>query len=263
MHVLRHIDRQDFQLDFLVHTTKPCAYDDEIRSIGSCIIPCLTPSSPFAYARNFKRILREYGPYDVVHSHVHHFSGYVLWLASLAGVPIRIAHSHSDTSTRQANVGLARRNYIHITSYLINRYATNKLAASEKAGVALFGGNWRNDLRARTLYCGIDFAPFRIAVDSTEVRNELGIPQEMFVIGHVGGFSVPKNHSFLVDVAVEVIKQKSDVLFLLVGDGHLRPQIEDKVIKLGLKDKFIFTGIRSDIPRLMKGAIHPYTRDCP
>lgn len=40
MHILRHLDRDRFQMDFLVHTTDPCAYDDEIRRLGSQIIPC-------------------------------------------------------------------------------------------------------------------------------------------------------------------------------------------------------------------------------
>jgi hypothetical protein len=61
------------------------------------------------FTRNFKRILREYGPYDIVHSHVHHFSGYVLYLAKQAGVPVRIAHSHNDTSAIDAKAGLHRR----------------------------------------------------------------------------------------------------------------------------------------------------------
>jgi hypothetical protein len=38
MHVLRTIDRQRFRMDFLVHTTDPCAYDDEIRALGEVSI---------------------------------------------------------------------------------------------------------------------------------------------------------------------------------------------------------------------------------
>ncbi|PSB60813.1 glycosyltransferase, partial [Chroococcidiopsis cubana CCALA 043] len=34
INVLRHIDRDRFQIDFLVHTTQPCAYDNEIRALG-------------------------------------------------------------------------------------------------------------------------------------------------------------------------------------------------------------------------------------
>ncbi len=41
MQILRNIDRSRFQMDFLVHTAKPGAYDDEIQALGSRIIPCL------------------------------------------------------------------------------------------------------------------------------------------------------------------------------------------------------------------------------
>ena len=104
MHVLRHIDRNRFRMDFLVHTVNPCAYDDEIHSLGSEIIPCLHPSRPWTYVRNFKRILREHGPYDVVHSHVHHFSGHILRLArrpvSLPGSLIAIMIPQRWTESR-------------------------------------------------------------------------------------------------------------------------------------------------------------------
>src|SRR5919205_254530 len=66
MHVLRHIDRQQFRMDFLVHTDRRCFYDKEIESLGSRIHFCPTPSNPLRYRRNFLRILRENGPYHVV-----------------------------------------------------------------------------------------------------------------------------------------------------------------------------------------------------
>ena len=102
MHILRHIDRDRFQMDFLVHTTSSCAYDQEILSLGSQIIPCCQPSQPWLYALNFRRILREYGPYDIVHSYVHHFSGYVLLLAKLALQPLHLVSS-SPSSMRARN----------------------------------------------------------------------------------------------------------------------------------------------------------------
>ena len=43
--VLRHIDRQKYQMDFLVHTTDPGAYDEEVRALGARIMPCLSPSN--------------------------------------------------------------------------------------------------------------------------------------------------------------------------------------------------------------------------
>lgn len=255
MHVLRHIDREQYRMDFLVHTTQPCAYDDEIRSLGSRIIPCLHPSKPLTYARNFKRILREYGPYDVVHSHVHHFSGYVLRLAAQMGIPIRIAHSHSDTKAAYAKANLPRQIYLRLTEYWVRQYATHGLGVSEQAAVALFGPHWRNDRRWSILLYGIDLRPFAAEEDRITVRAEFGILSNAHVIGHVGRFVDVKNHTFLIDVVAEAVKLDPDTVCLLIGDGPLRPEIQQKVQDCGLSRHVVFAGLRADIPRVMKAAM--------
>ncbi len=51
--VLRHIDRQKYQMDFLVHTAESGAYDEEVRSLGARIILCLDYKNPVRYAQNF------------------------------------------------------------------------------------------------------------------------------------------------------------------------------------------------------------------
>jgi len=255
MHVLRHIDRKKFQMDFLVHTTHPCAYDDEIRALGSKVIPCLYPRQPWIYARNFKRILRDYGPYDVVHSHVHHYSGYILRLAHKAGVPIRIAHSHNDTSSLQAKARFSRRMYLALTKRWIYRNATRGLACSQLAAIALFGNAWRIDPRWKILYYGVDFNLFKLRIDKSAVRAEFGIPDDAFVIGQVGRFAEQKNHCFLIDIAVEIARREPKMCLLLVGDGPLRPIIEHKAAKMGLTERVVFAGLRSDVPSLMLGAM--------
>lgn len=255
MHVLRNIDRREFRMDFLVHTEEPGAYDNEIRMLGSKIISCLHPGRPWAYACNFKRILGEHGPYDVVHSHVHHYSGYVLRLAHQSGVPVRITHSHSDLGPSEAGTSPARRAYLAVMKRWINHHATAGLACSSQAGASLFGRLWGVDPRWKILYCGIDLAPFRVRPDAGVVRAELGAPRDAFVVGHVGRFVEPKNHTFLLDVAAEVIRREPAVRFLLVGDGPLRPAIEAKTRKLKLEGNVVFVGVRSDIPRLMLGAM--------
>ena len=78
-------------MDFLVHTTEKREYDDEIQSLGSKVLFCRVPSRPLTYAKNFYRTVHDFGPYDVIHSHVHYYSGYVLRLARRAGIPVRIA----------------------------------------------------------------------------------------------------------------------------------------------------------------------------
>lgn len=256
MHVLRHIDRARYKMDFLVHTTEPAAYDDEIRTLGSRVIPCpLDKRNPLSYAQRFTKILREEGPFDVVHSHVHHFSGFVLWLAKRAGVRGRVAHSHNDTRCVERNTGLPRRTYLAAQKRLVNLAATQKIGCSRDAAADLFGPDWERDPITKVIYCGIDLTPFSAPIDPSKVRAELGIPQDAFVMGHVGRFAPQKNHTFLLDIAAEVMKQKPNCYLLLVGTGLLESEIREKASRLGIANKVIFAGSRDDVPRLMRGAM--------
>jgi len=92
-------------------------------------------------------------------------------------------------------------------------------------------------------------------VDGAAVRGELGIAPDAFVIGHVGRFFEPKNHSFLLEVTAEAAKREPRTVLLSVGDGPLRSQIEQKAISLGIRERVIFTGARADVFRLMQGAM--------
>jgi glycosyltransferase involved in cell wall biosynthesis len=253
MHVWRHIDRTKFQFDFCYTKPQPGAYAPQIEALGGRMVACrLNQRNPFGFARRFRALLRK-GQYGVVHSHVHHFSGFVIRLAHRAGVPMRIAHCHSTSDGKES--GPSRSLYHALMKHWIRKYATHGLAASRDAAVSLFGLNWQSDPRFRVLSCGIDLEPFRQDVCRQAVRQELGIPLNAPVVGHVGSFRPPKNHAFLLQIAAEVLKLRPDVRFLLVGDGPLRPQIEARARDLGIEKNVIFAGARSDVPCLMLGAM--------
>jgi glycosyltransferase involved in cell wall biosynthesis len=261
MHILRQIDREQFQMDFLVFTDQPCPYDDEIRSLGSQIIPCdVELLKPWNFVSNFKQVLRDYGPYDIVHSHVHHFSGLVLWAAKQAGVGIRIAHSHNDTSPVDSQASILRRLYILLSENWIKSHATLGLAASKVAADNLFGSSWQQNPYRKILCCGIDLSIFRTPqkIDGADLRKKLDIPSDALVFGHVGRFENQKNHCFLIEVAAQVIKQQPKAYFLLIGDGPLRSDIEAIVANLGLDGRIMFVGLRSDVPQLMMGVMDAF-----
>lgn len=256
MHVLRHIDRDRFQMDFLIHSSDQGAYDEEIRGLGGNLRVCRHTRNPLAYYRALRRVIDDHGPYHIIHSHVHHYSGFILALAKLAGIPNRIAHSHIDTSS--TGPSLARRLYQRLAECLIQVYATNGLAASQDAASTLFGKAWCDDGRFRVLYCGVDMAPFGAQPCDAQVRSELGIPEDAFVVGHVGRFDAQKNHSFIVEVASLASRCDSSVFFLLVGEGKLRPGIEQAVANVGLGNRVVFAGSRSDVPALMMKAMDAF-----
>ena len=259
MHVLRNIDRDLFQIDFMAHSVESCEYDDEIRSLGSRIIVSPYSTHPnrnlLSYPAFFKRMLQEYGPYDVVHSHAGYVNGNTLRIAKQAGVPVRIAHSHNDLSNIAAKQPWKRRLYWILLKWWIDRYATVGLACSRDAAADMFGSNWQSDRRWQILYCGLNLKPFQEQVDPARVRTELGIPQDAFVIGHIGRFEPAKNHQFLVEIAAEIAQKEPRMRLLLIGCGSLQGDIENQVAQLGLTDKVIFAGVRSDVPQLMLGAM--------
>ncbi len=253
LQILKNINRELFSIDILSHTLDKCAYDDEIIALGSRIIACLDFSKPWSYAYNFKRIMNDYGPFDIIHAHMHRFNGFVLFLAHRAGIPVRIAHSRNTAD--RINYSLHRRLYNFVMEYWIDRYATHLLSISNSAGTALFGPKVLLDPRLTILTSAIDFAPFKVSVSAENIRNKLGIPSNAKVIGHVGRFEEQKNHFFLLEIAANLIPRQPNLRFLLVGDGALREKIEKKVREYGLTEHFIFTGVRYDIAQLMLGAM--------
>ncbi len=257
MHILRQIDRQRFHFDFLVHDPTPGAYDAEAQQLGARVIYCPYPAWPWTYARQFKRILRDYGPYDIIHSHLSRGGFYLFWAAH-SGVPVRIIHNHADELLRQRSLSAAKKISIKTSNLLVDRYATMGLAPSNLAAIGRFGSNWQADPRWSVLFYGIDLTPFKANLDSLKVREELGIPPDAFVIGHVGRFAKQKNHHLIVQIAQELARQELHFRMLLVGIGPLRPDIENLVHQFGLQDKIIFTGPRPDVPRLMMGAMDAF-----
>ena len=255
MHVLRNMDRKRIAMDFLVHTEQPGAYENEICSLGSKVIRCLNAQNPLAYRRNFERVIREHGPYDIIHSHVHHFSGFLLKLSQAAGIPARIVQSHCDTAYRLSAAGSLRRAYLGISRRWISRYATLGLAVSRDSARDLFGPRWETDDRWRIFRLGFDLTPFRQTTDREGVRAELGIPVDAFVVGHIGRFNEQKNHAFLVQIAYELIRLEPRACVLLIGEGHLRPMVERRLAELRISDRVLLLGSRPDVPRLMLGAM--------
>ena len=200
MNILRNIDRNRYRMDFLVHTDQPGVYDEEIRNLGSQVIPCLHPRRPLAYARNFVRCLRHHGSYDLIHSHVHLFSGYVVQLARSVGVACRISHSHNDTSRQRR--GPMNRLYRATMRRWLRQHSTARLACSRQAAAALYGDIGKSERLCRVVSYGRDLSPFRSRIDKSSVRAELGIPADAFVVGHVGNFTEQKNyHSAILSLS--------------------------------------------------------------
>lgn len=241
MNYYRAVDRTKVQFDFLTHRDFRADYDDEIEALGGRIyrLPQLNPFSG-AYLSTLDRFFTEHPEYRIVHSHLDCMSAVPLKAAKKHGVPVRIAHSHS--SRQDIDIKYPLKLFFKRT---IAKQATHLFACAEAAGQWMFGAD-----HFRVLNNAIDTQ--RYVFDPAVrvcVREELGIGQQEFVVGHVGRFMVPKNHGFLLRFFAKI---PIEARLLFVGEGELRQQSEQLAAELGIRDRVIFAGLRTDVDRMLQ-----------
>lgn len=246
MNLYRNIDRYRVQFDFL--TCKDGVFDAEILELGGRVnrIPYITEAGHFGYLKALDGFFSAHREYKIVHSHMDKMSGFVLRAAKRAGVPVRVAHSHSTKSEGS----ILARTYKWYASHYIADSATNLMACSNDASKWLF-----KNLSPKALIVNnaIDIRKFAFSSEIRhKVRQDLGISEKAIVAGHVGRFSHPKNHLYLIDVFKEFQIHNSDSVLMLVGDGPLLSTIMTKATALGLDDKVKFLGVREDVNCLLQ-----------
>jgi glycosyltransferase involved in cell wall biosynthesis len=250
LNTVHYIDRQLFQLDLFAATANS-AWEHTIARHSLQLIRSPRPRSLWRYTLCLREALRR-GKYDAVHCHFIDHSGLVLREAALAGVPVRIAHSHIDIAPLLGRAPVWARTYFNVQNRLLHRYATRGLAASREAARSMFGPQWAEDPRWAVLHCGINLEAFATEVDRAAVRREFGFGCEKVVFGHLGRFTEQKNHEFLVLLARQIAAELPSACFLWIGDGPLEESIRGQVERAGLSSRVVMAGTRSDAARLMR-----------
>jgi glycosyltransferase involved in cell wall biosynthesis len=246
MNLYRNLDKSRVQFDFL--TFKEGIFDPEIESMGGEVfrMPYVSEVGHFNYVKNLDKFFKVNNQYSIVHSHMDKMSGLILLSAKRAGIPIRISHSHSTRSEG----GLAKKLYKWYVGNFIVPNSTNLFACSNTAAQWLYKEKSKS---SKILKNGIESEKFSFCpITRSQVREELNLSDDLFVIGHVGRFCHPKNHSYLVNLFAEYNKLNNKSVLILVGDGPLRSNIEKQIKRLELTGKVMFLGIRSDIHRLLQ-----------
>jgi len=98
---------------------------------------------------------------------------------------------------------------------------------------------------------GVDTDLFCINSVESNARQELGIPKEVPVIGMVAFLRGEKGHRILIEAARVVLCFYPEARFLLVGSGQAEEALRKLVSQWSMEGHFIFTGYRTDVPRLL------------
>ena len=242
----RNIDKNKVQLDFICDEDSTNIPYEEIERMGGKVIIIPSYSKPFKYHKELKRVLKE-GNYKIIHSNINTLSVFSLFAAKCAGVPVRIAHSHSTTNKKEKKKNLMKQ----ILRPFSKVFATDYMCCSELAGRWLFGNKEYDKGNVYLLNNAIDLDKFKYNESlRKKKRKELGIKDDALVIGHIGRFVAQKNHDYLIDIFNEIHKKNNNSILLLAGQGLLMEDIKNKVKELNLDDNVKFLGQRNDANEL-------------
>lgn len=235
------MEKDDMVIDFLAVNNLENSVVEKIKNAKCNLIKTKERNkNHLQYMYALYKIIRR-NNYDIIH--VHGSSALLvieMFIAKIAGVKIRIAHSRN---TKCNNVRIDK-----LLRSLFYKCTTDYFACGKEAGEWLFENN-----KFTIIPNGKNIKKFKFSSQKRkEVRKYFKIDNKL-VIGHVGRINHQKNHEFLIDIFYEVKKINSNVVLVLVGDGELKNSIREKIEKLGLIDDVIMTGELNNTNEIMQG----------
>ncbi len=188
------------------------------------------------------RYLRK-GRFDVVHAHSPQPAAAVRVLVKLLPKKRRPALVYTEHNEWGKHRRSTRWMNQHTMRWAGKAFAVSKGVAWSMKGVE----------DVEVLYHGIDIEAVRATADRSGVREELGIPEDAYVIGTVANLRWEKGYDVLLRVARRLLVEGRgrNAWFLCVGQGPLEDELMELHDDFGLGDRFRFLGYREDATRVM------------
>ncbi|MFH1858261.1 MAG: glycosyltransferase, partial [Candidatus Omnitrophota bacterium] len=100
----------------------------------------------------------------------------------------------------------------------------------------------------KVIYNGVPNHAVYLTPDQRSLkRNELDLPQDAFVIIHVGGMIASRDQSVIIQAVQQCVETGINAYLVFVGDGPLRKRLESEIHDLGLTQRTRFLGYRRDV----------------
>jgi sugar transferase (PEP-CTERM/EpsH1 system associated) len=207
------------------------------------------PGVDLSCSRRLARIFRR-ERVDVVHAHLYG----PFFYSALARLPGRrppiIFTEHGRLSpdpTKPATHGPINR--------ILLRRRDRVVAVGQDVRQALIKTEGFPPDRVEVIYNGIDLTAYReVGLDRQEVRRELGLGADDFVLIQVARLDPVKDHATTLRAMARLVALRDDVRLVIAGDGPRSGPIDEQVRDLGLERHVLRLGRRGDVPRLLGAA---------
>ncbi|HVM62156.1 MAG TPA: glycosyltransferase family 4 protein [Verrucomicrobiae bacterium] len=187
--------------------------------------------------------------YDLVHTHSGKAGLIGRIAAKAARVPIIVHTIHGPSFYRYQNpignwafrwaeqvAGACTTQFVSVADAMTEQYLAAGIGTPD---------------RYITIHSGMDIGVFLNARRDDALRESLGISKSDRVVGKIARLFRLKGHEFLFEAAPRIVAAVPDVKFLLIGDGVYRERFEWLAATMGLRNRFVFTGLvpPQEIPR--------------
>ena len=186
--------------------------------------------------KNFIQIVHSYGFYSNV---------FVVPAARLGGAPVIIA---SIRDTGEILTPMQQR-----VQKMVCRLADCVLVNAEAIRRMLIAQGYRQD-KIAVIPNGIVLSQPAGEKSGARLRAELGFSPDQRIVMVSSRLNPMKGIEYFVEAAATVAARVPDSVFLIVGDGANRSQLESKARALGLGSRMVFAGFRTDVPDLLPEA---------
>lgn len=197
------------------------------------------------------RLFRQ-NKFDIVHTHSSKTGVIGRLAAKLAGVPM-IVHTVHGFAFPAAKNKFEKNIFLMMewlgtkcSDKIICLHEADKRIAIDKLGA--------KDSQLAILANGVDTMKFSPALvdEKNNIREELGLPVNVTVIGMVGRLWKQKNPHALVNVALSILEKRNDVHFVFIGDGEFKASLIQQVKNKDKEEYIHFLGWRNDSERILK-----------
>jgi len=190
------------------------------------------------------RLIKRIKPH-IVHTHTSKAGVLGRLAAYLAGVPIIIHTPHGHVF--HSYYGLILTN-IFVFAEKISSFTTDMIVAlTEKEKDEHMEKGIASTKKYTIIHSGVKLDYFaNMRIDIKARKKELEIPPGYNVVGTIGRLVPIKGYKYLISAAKKIVEEVDKTVFVIVGDGYLKLELEKYAEALGVRKNIIFTGWRAD-----------------
>jgi glycosyltransferase involved in cell wall biosynthesis len=182
---------------------------------------------------------------DILHLHGYGATTFGRLAGGMKRIPT-ILHEHANLTTTPW--------FQKVADAALEPLTDIAIAVSKSTAEFLVNARQLPPDKVKVVYLGVPLEEFsrpRSADEIASARQELGIAPGDFAVGTVTRLHDSKGNSFLVSAARLVLNSRPNAKFFIVGEGPLRPELEQQARQLGLGDRFVFAGFARDVARVV------------